>query len=107
MSIDTKKLRELHNKNFALTNREEHIICANSIERVINTTTKILEKIIARSLAHTAPSLREDAMTNFKDWYQIKALVRKMWERERNEIFIRGLEATDETKARIAKECKD
>jgi hypothetical protein len=61
--------------------RFEKQICMNSIERVINTTIRILER-----------SAHEDAGMNLDDWLDLKQVTVKIWNEERNRIFIRNME---------------
>jgi len=57
---------------------EEFHICDNSIERVINTSMSILHK-----------SKHEDAGMNLDDWENLKWIVVRLWNEERNRIFER------------------
>lgn len=58
--------------------REDVLLLQNSIERVINTSMRILER-----------SNHPDASMNLEDWIELKELVVKLWNEERNRAFIR------------------
>jgi hypothetical protein len=62
--------------DYDLTEREKRHILENSIERVINTSMRIVKK-----------STDEDVFVNLDDWKALKQLVVKLWDRERNQIF--------------------
>lgn len=59
---------------------EEFHILDNSIERVINTTRRIL-----------SASKHEDAYVNSDDWDNLKWIVVRLWNEERNRIFEKRL----------------
>ena len=64
---------------WALSSTEERILLDNSIERVINTSMRIVEY-----------SKHEDAYINYDDWDNCKELVVKLWDKARNEVFLAG-----------------
>jgi len=70
---------------YELTEREKDQICKNSIERVINTTIRLLEL----EKMHN----EEYAAVNYEDWIDLKVLTVKLWDRERNAIFTERMEA--------------
>lgn len=74
---------------FELTAREKAQILQNSIERVINTSIQLAEKAVESQNGR----LRELGDTNFQDWEELKTLVVKLWDRERDAIF-RGAQVT-------------
>jgi hypothetical protein len=59
---------------------EEFHILDNSIERVINTTRRIVNA-----------SHHEDAEVNSDDWENLKWIVVRLWNEERNRIFERKM----------------
>lgn len=61
---------------------EDRLLLENSIERVINTSTKLIE--------HHVPISNEDMEMNLLDWSDLKSLVVKLWDNARNEAFKRG-----------------
>ena len=62
--------------------REERAISENSIERVINTTIQLLEGV--RDREH-----REELRgINMLDWDELKPIVVRLWNEERNRIFL-------------------
>ncbi len=67
--------------------RFEHLVLQNSVERVINTTLKVLAEGHWRTSA-----LREDADTASQDWKELKSAVTRVWNEERNRIFIKRQE---------------
>jgi hypothetical protein len=71
---------------FELTDYEKLMIKTNSIERVINTSMGLVLKV-----------RHEDAEMNHSDWVELKQLVVKLWNRERDTIFreqINSIEGT-------------
>ncbi len=62
---------------------EEDIILSNSIERVINTTLHILEKLNPN---------RDMVSINQQDWIELKEVTVRIWNEKRNEIFKKRLE---------------
>jgi len=70
---------------YELTKKEKDMICQNSIERVINTTIRLLEL----EKMHN----EEYAAVNYEDWKYLKTLTVKLWDRERNAIFTERMES--------------
>jgi len=70
---------------FELTPREKAQIRTSSVERMINTTLSLVNRLRKSS----DPNIAEDADTNWQDWKEHRTLVRKLWERERDTIFRR------------------
>jgi hypothetical protein len=68
---------------FELTEREKVAIRTISIERMINTTIRLVERL--RRSSNSA--IAEDACINWQDWREQKALLVKLWDREREAIF--------------------
>jgi hypothetical protein len=64
---------------YELTECDKRTILENSIERVINNSMRLVIKLSKRD---------EDASINYDDWGSLKELVCKLWDRERNAIFI-------------------
>ncbi len=60
-----------------LTTHEKMQLLGNSIERVINTTRKIIQE-----------SQHEDAQMNDEDWDALKSTVVKIFNNARDEVFI-------------------
>jgi hypothetical protein len=60
-----------------LDKAERRLLLDNSIERVINTSMKIVER-----------SRHEDASMNYDDWEALKSLTVKLWNNARNDAFI-------------------
>jgi hypothetical protein len=60
-----------------LDKHERKLLLDNSVERVINTSIKIIEQ-----------TNHEDAGMNLDDWYTLKLLTVKLWNNARNEAFI-------------------
>jgi len=69
--------------SFELTEREKEAIRINSVERMINTTLRLIRPL--RKSYNTATA--EDASINYEDWTELKSLVTKLWNRERDTIF--------------------
>ena len=57
---------------------EERQLLDNSIERVINTSIRLVGKYAQRD---------PDYMVNIEDWEELKALATKVWGDARNEVF--------------------
>ena len=60
----------------------ENRICQNSIERMINTTLRLLHSGTWKSEAD-----RELLDINIQDWEELKVLTVTLWNEERNRIF--------------------
>jgi hypothetical protein len=60
---------------FELTEREKALIRISSVERMINTTIRLVERLRRSSNA----AIAEDASINWSDWREHKALVTKLW----------------------------
>lgn len=70
---------------FKLTKREENQILQNSVERMINTSIQL-----AQHLEDSKDErIKELASISWQDWEELKQLIVKLWNRERNDIFIR------------------
>jgi accessory colonization factor AcfC len=65
-----------------LTKREEDQLLQNSIERVINNS-------MDRAYKHYDDPKDEDASINYDDWEELKPLVNKLWDKARNEVFLK------------------
>jgi len=61
-----------------LTPSEKRHLLENSIERVINTSLRLVEKYAEKD---------EDFMVNIEDWEALKSLTCKLWNDARNEVF--------------------
>lgn len=70
---------------FEYNKQEEDLILQNSIERVINSTKQILERVPNKELPE---GLQELMDTNYQDWEELKELTVKLWDDKRNQIFI-------------------
>jgi hypothetical protein len=68
---------------FELTEREKALIRIGSVERMINTTIRLVERLRRSS----NPAIAEDANGNWEDWKEHRLLVKKLWERERDNIY--------------------
>ncbi|MGD9727631.1 MAG: hypothetical protein AB7L09_21520 [Nitrospira sp.] len=82
------------NDPFALTEAEKKYILSNSVERMINTTLRILESEPLQR-PKTDDYLGELVSTNHEDWTDLKATVVKLWDRERDRIFREAQEAQE------------
>lgn len=69
----------------AVNERDRQVILSNSIERVINTTMRILEEVLSNG--DTAPELVDLADMNLSDWIENKATVVHVWDMIRAELF--------------------
>jgi accessory colonization factor AcfC len=65
-----------------LTKREEDAILQNSVERVINNS-------MDRALKNYNNPKDEDAGINYEDWEELKPIVTKLWNKARNEVFLK------------------
>jgi len=65
-----------------LNDRERALIRIGSIERLINTTIRL----VARLRNSVDPAIREDADGCWQDWKDNRLLLKKLWEREREAI---------------------
>lgn len=63
--------------------KHEFDLFDNSIERVINTTISILERIDGKCKG----TLAEDVNVNLDDWHNLKTTVVYWWNHERNEHY--------------------
>jgi hypothetical protein len=68
--------------------RDRHVL-QNSIERVINTTLKVLEHVNAHLDEYT-DEIAEAADVNLQDWEELKATVVAIFNEERNRAFERA-----------------
>lgn len=68
--------------------RDRHLL-ENSIERVINTTIKILE---GYDLTDASEEEGENVFMNLEDWNALKWTVVHVWNEARNEAFKRAQE---------------
>ena len=68
---------------FELTPKEEQAIRTCSVERMINTTIRLVNRLRYSNKA----SIAEDAQVNWQDWHDHKALVVKLWDEAREEVF--------------------
>lgn len=66
-----------------LTPREEELLLNNSVERVINTSVRLVEKYAKRD---------EDQWLNLEDWKELKYLVVNLFNDARNEVFKRRMQ---------------
>ena len=66
--------------------REEQLICESSIERVINTTLHLLKGVQDKELREELRHI------NLDDWTALKEITVRLWNEERNRIFLRRLE---------------
>lgn len=66
---------------------EERAILDNSIERVINTTIQLLEGVRDREHREELRSV------NLDDWRALKSIATKLWDAERNRIFVEQQQA--------------
>lgn len=69
-----------------IATRAERILLNNLVERVINTSVRIIER-----------AQHEDAMMNIEDWETCKSIVVQLWNEARDRAFIR-LNTDDEAK---------
>lgn len=68
---------------YNLTDSEKEALRIASIERTINVTIRLL----SRMRRYSDPAIAEDADQAWQDWKEHKALVTKLWDRERNSLF--------------------
>lgn len=61
----------------------ERVIAENSLERVINTTIRLLEGVADRE------EREELRHINLEDWRQLKYIASSLWDEERNRNFVR------------------
>src|SRR5262245_17294279 len=71
-------LEEIGKLPLELSEAEERLLLENSVERVINTSMRIVEK-----------SRDEDAAVNYEDWEALKWLVVKLFNAARDQAFKR------------------
>jgi hypothetical protein len=68
------------------TKAEKLQLLDNSIERVINTSMELAQRAERSRNEH----LSELGSTNRQDWEELKELVVKIWNDQRNEVFQKG-----------------
>jgi hypothetical protein len=70
--------------DYDLTEKEKKLILQNSIERVINTSIRTANRF--REKTKDVDEV-EEADINIENWLELKYLVVRLWERERQTIF--------------------
>jgi hypothetical protein len=66
-----------------LTEKDKALIRTASIEHMINTTIRLVERLRRSSNA----SVAEGAQNNWQDWKECGGLICKLWERERDNLY--------------------
>lgn len=66
-----------------LTEKEKSLIRTCSIEHMINTTIRLVERLRRSS----NPSVAEAAQHNWSDWKDCGGLVCKLWAREQDNLY--------------------
>lgn len=77
-----------------LSDREKTTLCQNSIERVINTTLKNLERLedrYARSALAVSEADHEELLVNLEDWKELRRLTVALWNNARDEVVIESM----------------
>ena len=74
--------------SFELTDKEQTILCQNSIERVINNGILVTDEVLASE--YTNDLLYEHAQILNEDLRELKKIVCTLWDRERDAIFVRS-----------------
>jgi len=67
------------------TNAYERALFDNSVERMINTTIRILEEIETKA----SGNLKELVNTNLQDWTELKPHVVRCWNEARDAAFVK------------------
>jgi len=74
------------------TNAYERALFDNSVERMINTTIRILEEIETKARGN----LKELVNTNLQDWTELKPHVVRCWNEARDAAFVKHNNKPDE-----------